>query len=787
MLDEPLAETDQLSPVYKANGTDSEWIRMVNAPGAPYSISAAGAAVTEPDSPTDPTVAVTTGLTGLVIDPAVEAVSYGGSYEATLAVMDPDSYKLPETVSVKRVDNGEPWTDYLYDPETGELVIRHVTTELRIEAAAVPCKASTITLLLRHLNVSGVTSGDKINVGTRLSLSFTCDQGQYRLPKCIQVWQDGEALSPDAYTYDPEADPAAGAGSLVVDVKGDLTITASAIGTDQHELLLGLENIRTDLTGTGFADQSEVRFHLIPNRGYSLPQALGVKMGGNGLTPGVGYSYDATTGEFVLNAIQGDLEVSGTALPKTYPVTLRLNNLTSDFTEGGRATHGEALTVRLVAVKPFELPNAVTVAVDGVVLTTGYTYVNGCLTIDAVTGEVVISAKGQRNEEVTGGERTLSGDYTNLKVYANDELAKLTLDGLSVERLSVLGGSALLSVLSTSTVELLENQGSVDLTGVTEGVLALGAIDNQGTLVLNESLRLAAGEVTVTNDGTFYDYSGQIKVVSGEGALALTETLPINKTYVLGNACVLSVEVSVAAPEGDQGVVSFDWQRKVNGEWVSAPRLEAASYSSSYTVPQGEAGEFRCLVSRTYGDGAKTTLLCTSTIVYDSEPMPDPVPNPDPITPSIYKVTLPTLEGARIFALGPTEVSEGGDFMFKINLFEGYTTQNLQVKANGRELVADQAGWYTISDIQEDILVTITGIVKVVPDGVGSVEASETLVWTAQGQIHMHLTRAATVTVCDFTGRVVRSVKGDVGDLVIPVLSGQYLVRVGTEAFKVVL
>ena len=30
--------------------------------------------------------------------------------------------------------------------------------------------------------------------------------------------------------------------------------------------------------------------------------------------------------------------------------------------------------------------------------------------------------------------------------------------------------------------------------------------------------------------------------------------------------------------------------------------------------------------------------------------------------------------------------------MFKINLFEGYTTQNLQVKANGRELVADQAG-----------------------------------------------------------------------------------------------
>lgn len=969
-IDGPLDETDQIAPMYKVNESDSKWIRMRNAPTAPLYISGNGESVSNKDVQSDPTVSISTGLSGLSISPEVESITYGGKYKATLSVVDPGNYKLPESITVRQVDTDEPWVDYTYDAGSGKLVINKVTMDVRIEAAAVPLQGFSVTLQLEGLNAIGVESGSKIKEGDFLNLRFGTISGEAHLPRCIQVWEDGEALSSDGYTYNPDAGSANDDYHFSMKVYGNIKIIASAIGQDQLELLLDLDEIKTDLSSTALENGSQIKFRLTANTGYTLPSELTVKMGDVALVAGSDYSYNSTNGDFDLGEITGDLEISGkaeainygaaiynlshitlgnhtetakhwdsfqcelkadegydlpttvqvkmngvqletdyrytdgwviidvvtgpieitaSARPKAYPVTLSLNNLTSNFTVGNTISHGETLTVQLdaeegyklpervviwmagqqltadafsydstngvvtvpnvtggveisayginesityavrlelsnlttvpvvipavahgssltielVAVDPFGLPDVVTVAVGGVTITTGYTYSNGYLTIDAVTGEVLIIAKGQRDEEVASGERTLSGDYTTIKVSADDGPTKLSLDQVNTDQLSMLGGgSGTLEVAGNSTIQQLENQGTLELTGGSDTELTLGTIVNQGTLKLDESLKLASDGVSVVNDGTFYDYTGQIKQVVGSGALAMVETLPKSKHYTLGSSCVLSVKTEVAAPEASQGIVSFEWQRKVDGQWVNIPRLLATigdseeivpgedvvrEYPNSYTVPQGEQGVYRCLVRRAYNGGSSTTLLCTTTTVSYSEPIPTPIPDPDPVPTYIYKVTLPTLEGAWIFTLDKTEVTKGDNFKFKINLMEGYTTENLQVKANGSELLPNASGWYTIASIREDVVVTITGIVKVVPDGVSGVDRDVTFVWTSKGHIHIHQTIEGTVTVTDFTGRVLRRLDGSVGDHTIPMPAGQYIVTVGAETFKVVL
>lgn len=152
-----------------------------------------------------------------------------------------------------------------------------------------------------------------------------------------------------------------------------------------------------------------------------------------------------------------------------------------------------------------------------------------------------------------------------------------------------------------------------------------------------------------------------------------------------------------------------------------------------------------------------------------------------------YRVTLPEVEGAVVESLGSTTVSKGESFQFRIKISEGYTAENLQVKANGIELLPNAAGLYTISSIKDNVVVTITGIVKTVPDAVEGITQDGTILWTSKGQIHIHLAKASTVTVADFAGRVVRQFEGETGDHVIPIQSGQYVVTIGAETYKVVL
>ena len=106
---------------------------------------------------------------------------------------------------------------------------------------------------------------------------------------------------------------------------------------------------------------------------------------------------------------------------------------------------------------------------------------------------------------------------------------------------------------------------------------------------------------------------------------------------------------------------------------------------------------------------------------------------------------------------------------------------------NGTVLLPDATGLYVIEDIQEDVVVTITGIVKESPSAIEGPGYTMTSVWTGQGQIHIQLGKDVTVTVSDYSGRIVKTFKEKVGDYHISIQKGSYIVSVDGLTYKVVV
>lgn len=718
-IDEELSPTDQIAPIYKLSGSE-EWIRMMNAPAAPRYISGSGEAIMDDDTLTDPTVAFQTDLTGLYLLYPANYIVYGGTYRNQIALQNPLGYQLPTNISIIQADGETPWTDYSYDQETGDIVIRNVTTALKLQAKATP-NTYPVTLLLDHLT-SDSTHDYTVAHEDTLTIKLKADTG-YTLPKDVAVSVGGQPLS--AYKYE--------------------------------------------------------------------------------------YSYDPTTGVIQIPSVTGAVEISATGVDAatTFKVELNLIHLTTDPQTIDPIPYGESLSIRFIPTEGFGLPyeHELSIYVDDEPLTPiGYTYdyVTGQLTIHRVYGTVKIIAKGYKVEQVANEDKILEGEYSKIEVIATNGNVNLTLDGATSDEMTIHSSedTTTISVNNNSAIEEIVNNGKVVLTG--NATLSVESIINEGEMTISKGLTLSSNEMTVINNGTFIDLTGQVQEVKGEGALAIVKPLLAELSYTSGKTCTLTVSVNVPASSPEP---HFEWQKKENGEWVSAQELRMAldsedenqpieiegsvRFSKSYTLPEGEQGSYRCVVTRKYEDGAKKTVLCSETTVTyhelapDPEPEPEPTPEPDPVP--TYRVTLPEVEGAVVESLGSTTVSKGESFQFRIKISEGYTAENLQVKANGIELLPNAAGLYTISSIKDNVVVTITGIVKTVPDAVEGITQDGTILWTSKGQIHIHLAKASTVTVADFAGRVVRQFEGETGDHVIPIQSGQYVVTIGAETYKVVL
>ena len=120
---------------------------------------------------------------------------------------------------------------------------------------------------------------------------------------------------------------------------------------------------------------------------------------------------------------------------------------------------------------------------------------------------------------------------------------------------------------------------------------------------------------------------------------------------------------------------------------------------------------------------------------YSAQPTPTPTPAPTATptsAPTTYTVTLQGGTGYTIAATGGSKspVNAGGSFSFTVTPSNGYTRGNgFAVKANGTTLTSSN-GVYTISNINANQTVSVSGIVKSQNTGGGTLPAAPAITTT---------------------------------------------------------
>lgn len=120
---------------------------------------------------------------------------------------------------------------------------------------------------------------------------------------------------------------------------------------------------------------------------------------------------------------------------------------------------------------------------------------------------------------------------------------------------------------------------------------------------------------------------------------------------------------------------------------------------------------------------------------YSAQPTPTPTPAPTATStpaPKTYTVTLQGGTGYTIAATGGSKspVNAGGSFSFTVTPSNGYTRGNgFSVKANGTTLTSNN-GVYTISNINANQTVSVSGIVKSQNTGGGTLPAAPAITTT---------------------------------------------------------
>ena len=166
--------------------------------------------------------------------------------------------------------------------------------------------------------------------------------------------------------------------------------------------------------------------------------------------------------------------------------------------------------------------------------------------------------------------------------------------------------------------------------------------------------------------------------------------------------------------------------------------------------------------------------------------------NPPYIPPvtSYYTVTLPSVEGATFSKkVGDHTVEEGYSFTFTITLDEGYSESVPIVTTDrGETITPDVSGRYEIGNVTEDIVVSISGIVKNLPTGIEAVE-TDTKIWAANGTLFIRTSSPQQVQVVNLTGSTVLYRKIPAGDTRLEGLpAGVYIIRLSEKTVqKIVL
>ena len=385
------------------------------------------------------------------------------------------------------------------------------------------------------------------------------------------------------------------------------------------------------------------------------------------------------------------------------------------------------------------------------------------------TIETVIVAAGTSAKQLTIDNATVSSALT-----LNESIGEIVLKEAKITEV-VLAESkeTKITLQSGNQIEKITNAGTLTL----QNGEATPAVATQSMAIGTRAALANNGAVgAVENNGVFTDMTATIVTVTGAADLSITSQ-PTSKSTT-GNEVTLSVSAE------SNGNLSYQWQAYSASGWENVS--SSTDKALKITKTANGTTQYRCKVKSTKkGDATKSTTLYTqaaSVQFYTSTP-------DEPSNPSIptYTVSLDKVAGATFSKGEKTTVDAGDSFSFKITLDKDYDQSKPVVTVDGKAITADADGSYTIKNIQTDIKIVVSGIVKNTATGIEETVEDAARAWTVGSTLYIHVPETSDVYVVSGTGALQQQLRGVSGDYNMQLRAGFYIVRIGDVSQKVII
>ena len=149
-------------------------------------------------------------------------------------------------------------------------------------------------------------------------------------------------------------------------------------------------------------------------------------------------------------------------------------------------------------------------------------------------------------------------------------------------------------------------------------------------------------------------------------------------------------------------------------------------------------------------------------------------------------MTLPSVEGAALSPLAGTySVEAGGSFSFSLTLDTDYDQSTPMVKVGDKLIEPTSDGKYEIKNINSDITLSITGIVKNTTVGNAEVESNALKIWGSNGVLHIQSAHVSTAYIMTFGGQLYKAITLPIGETMITIPQGSYIIRIENQSYKI--
>ena len=659
------------------------------------------------------TFAVTNALTGLSSNGAATATE-GQDYTATLS---PDgNYTLPESVSVTLTDSGDALGGVSF--ENGLLTVpgAAITGPITITAEGVPIPVYTVTLPSGEGYTAAGSDGSTVLRGHDFRFTVTIADG-YEKGSGFAVKVGDAALTETDGVY------------TIENVQEDKTVTVEgveAIPVYTVTLPSGEGYTAAGSDGSTVLRGHDFRFTVTIADGYEKGSAFAVKVGDTALSE--------TDGVYTIEDVREDktVTVEGVTAIPVYTVTLPSGEgYTAKASSGTSVRRGGSFSFSVTIADGYEKGSAFAVKVGDTALSEA----DGVYTIENVREDKTVTVEGVTAIPVytvtlpTGtGYTAAASSGTSVRRGGNFSFTVTIADGYEKgSGFAVkVGDTALSEAGSVYTIEDIRENKTVTIEGVDPipvytVTLPTGsgytAKASSGTSVR----RGGSFSFTVTiADGYEKGSSFAVKVggtaLSEAGGVYTIEDIRENKTVTVEGVAPIPTITYTDPQRLSSSTAKFNFTSSQSGKYWYEISLKSDEPSADEIMRQVNtktctAGTQMSFELRSLDSAAARYIFV---LVESDQGIRSKICRIDiPAYQTTYSVTLPSGEGFTVTASGSSSpVAAGGTFKFKVTLEKGYRKgSNFAVKSNGLTL-NESNGVYTISDIQGNQTITVTGVEK---------------------------------------------------------------------------